>query len=121
MTTTAVSDRIRVGSVRAAATHRRQFPTGRVVQFGVLLIGALLFLFPFYYMVVGALQREPNTDISGAFPNPANLTLDNLISIHQSINLGRTLLNSGIFTGGVLACTRCLACSPATRWDNWSS
>ncbi|MDQ6670378.1 MAG: carbohydrate ABC transporter permease [Chloroflexota bacterium] len=75
------------------------------VQFGALLIGAFIFLFPFYYMVVGALQREPNTDISGAFPNPANLTLDNLVSIHQSIDLPRTLLNSGIFTTGVLACT----------------
>jgi hypothetical protein len=64
-----------------------------------------VFLFPFYYMVVGALQREPDSDVSGAFPNPANLTLDNLRDINQAINLPRTLLNSGIFTGGVLLCT----------------
>jgi multiple sugar transport system permease protein len=70
-----------------------------------LSLGALVFLFPFYYMVVGALQREPNTDLSGAFPNPANLTLDNLRDINQAISLPRTLLNSGIFTGGVLLCT----------------
>jgi multiple sugar transport system permease protein len=68
-------------------------------------LGALVFLFPFYYMVVGALQREPNADVSGAFPNPANLTLGNLRDINQAINLPRTLLNSGIFTGGVLLCT----------------
>jgi multiple sugar transport system permease protein len=67
--------------------------------------GALVFLFPFYYMVIGALQREPNSDVSGAFPNPANLTLDNLRNINAAINLPRTLLNSGIFTGGVLLCT----------------
>ena len=70
-----------------------------------LAVGALVFLFPFYYMVIGALQREPNTDLSGAFPNPANLTLDNLRNINGAINLPRTLLNSGIFTGGVLLCT----------------
>jgi multiple sugar transport system permease protein len=70
-----------------------------------LTLGALVFLFPFYYMVVGALQREPNSGISGAFPNPANLTLDNLRDINQSINLPRTLLNSGIFTGGALLTT----------------
>ena len=70
-----------------------------------LSVGALVFLFPFYYMVIGALQREPNSGVSGAFPNPANLTLDNLIDINQAINLPRTLLNSGIFTGGVLLCT----------------
>jgi multiple sugar transport system permease protein len=70
-----------------------------------LAAGALVFLFPFFYMVIGALQREPNTDLSGAFPNPANLTLDNLRNINDAINLPRTLLNSGIFTGGVLLCT----------------
>ena len=70
-----------------------------------LAVGALVFLFPFYYMVIGALQREPNSGVSGAFPNPANLTLDNLRDINQAINLPQTLLNSGIFTGGVLLCT----------------
>jgi multiple sugar transport system permease protein len=70
-----------------------------------LALGALVFLFPFYYMVVGALQREPNSDVSGAFPNPANLTLENLRDINRAINLPRTLLNSGIFTGGVLLAT----------------
>ena len=70
-----------------------------------LTVGALVFLFPFYYMVVGALQREPNSDLSGAFPNPGNLTLDNLRDINRAINLPRTLLNSGIFTGGVLLST----------------
>jgi ABC-type glycerol-3-phosphate transport system permease component len=48
-----------------------------------LAAGAVVFLFPFYYMVVGALQREPNSDVSGAFPNPANLTLDNLTNINR--------------------------------------
>jgi multiple sugar transport system permease protein len=56
-------------------------------------------------MVIGALQREPNSSVSGAFPNPANLTLDNLRDIDQAINLPRTLLNSGIFTGGALLTT----------------
>jgi len=94
-----------LASIRVGAGRRRRPSIGRYVQFVALLIGAFIFLFPFYYMVVGALQREPNTDLSGAFPNPANLTLDNLVAIHQSIDLPRTLLNSGIFTGGVLACT----------------
>jgi len=70
-----------------------------------LTIGAVVFLFPFYYMVIGALQSEPNSDLSGAFPNPGNLTLDNLRDINRAIDLPRTLLNSGIFTGGVLLTT----------------
>jgi multiple sugar transport system permease protein len=74
----------------------------RLLPLAGLAVGALVFLFPFYYMVIGALQREPNSDVSGAFPNPANLTLENLRDINRAINLPRTLLNSGIFTGGVL-------------------
>ena len=67
-----------------------------------LLAGAVLFLFPFYYMIVGALQRAPDTGISGAFPDPANLTLANFADINAQVDLVRTLINSGIFTAGVL-------------------
>ena len=56
-------------------------------------------------MVVGSLQREPNTGISGAFPSPANLTLANFADINAQVDLVRTLINSGIFTGGVLLAT----------------
>jgi multiple sugar transport system permease protein len=94
----------------ASARIRRREPAerlslARVVGLAVLVLGALIFLFPFYYMVVGALQREPNTDISGAFPNPANLTLANFSDINAQVDLVRTLINSGIFTGGVLLMT----------------
>jgi len=67
-----------------------------------LTAGALIFLFPFYYMIVGALQTEPNPDVSGAFPDPSNLTLDNFVDINTALNLPRALLNSGIFTAGVI-------------------
>ncbi len=28
------------------------------------------FLFPFYYMIVGSLQKEPDSSPAGAFPDP---------------------------------------------------
>ena len=68
----------------------------------VLALGALVFLFPFYYMVIGSLQAEPDSTVAGAFPNPANLTLDNFTAINERISLLTGLVNSGIFTGGVL-------------------
>src|SRR5512132_254232 len=77
-----------------------------------LTVGALVFLFPFYYMVIGALQSEPNSDLSGAFPNPANLTLRNFTAINAAINLARTRPNPGIFTGGVLLTTLLLGLLP---------
>ncbi|MGI8871935.1 MAG: carbohydrate ABC transporter permease [Candidatus Limnocylindria bacterium] len=103
MTTPVGSDR---GSPRVAAPQSsRGVSWGRVAGLVVLVLGALVFLFPFYYMVVGALQRAPQTDISGAFPNPANLTLANFVDINAQVDLVRTLINSGIFTGGVLLAT----------------
>ena len=97
--------------VEGAATQvaqpepRRGSSLSRVLGIAVLALGAFMFLFPFYYMVVGALQREPDPGISGAFPNPANLTLANFGDINAQVDLVRTLINSGIFTGGVLLAT----------------
>ncbi len=71
----------------------------------VLGIGALVFLFPFYYMFIGSLQTEPDPTPAGAFPNPGNLTLGNYAAIDSRISLVGGLINSGIFTGGVVLCT----------------
>ena len=71
----------------------------------VLLIGALVFVFPFYYMIVGSLQKKQNTSLSGVLPRPSNITLHNYGEINAALSLGRTLINSGIFTGGVLLAT----------------
>ena len=76
---------------------------GQAVLRGVVLgIGAIVFLFPFYYMVIGSLQAEPDPTVAGAFPNPSNLTLDNYVAIDSRINLVTGLVNSGVFTAGVL-------------------
>ncbi len=89
----------------AARKRRGRASGGRAAGLGALVIGAVIFIFPFYYMVIGALQREPNSDLSGAFPDPANLTLANFGDINAQVDLARTLLNSGIFTGGVVLAT----------------
>lgn len=71
-------------------------------RFVALLVGAFIFLFPFYYMLIGSLQAEPDTSIRGALPEPGNLTGKNYVEIDKAIDLGRSLINSGIFTGGVI-------------------
>ena len=74
-------------------------------RLALLLVGALVFVFPFYYMIVGSLQKQSNTSLSGVLPQPGNITLHNYGEINAALNLGRTLINSGIFTGGVLLAT----------------
>ena len=66
-----------------------------------LVLGALVFLFPFYYMVIGSLQSKPDTSIRGALPS-GGLTFDNYVQINDRVNLAQSLLNSVIFTGGVM-------------------
>ena len=86
-----------------ARPKARPQPRGkRGLRLAALFAGALLFLFPFYYMLVGSLQSEPDTSLRGVLPNPAGFTLDNYREIDGAINLGRTLFNSGVITGGVL-------------------
>jgi multiple sugar transport system permease protein len=68
----------------------------------LLLIGAAVFLFPFYYMIIGSLQKNANTSLSGVVPQPGNITLHNYGQINAALSLGRAIINSGIFTGGVL-------------------
>ena len=89
-------------SVTAALEPRASRKWWRLV---VLLIGALVFLFPFYYMVIGSLQKTQNTSLSGALPNPGNMTLANYSQINAALDLGKAIINSGIFTGGVLLAT----------------
>jgi multiple sugar transport system permease protein len=100
------SDAVENAPARVAARKPKpRMSWGRVGGLAVLVLGAILFIFPFYYMVVGALQRDPNPDIAGAFPNPGNLTFANFSDINAQVDLVRTLINSGIFTGGVLLST----------------
>jgi multiple sugar transport system permease protein len=103
-TTTTASTRATTAQ-RDVAAPRRSGRAHHALRFVLLLVGAFVFLFPFYYMLIGSLQAEPNTSPAGAFPEPGNLTLANYRQIDHAIDLIRSLINSGIFTGGVIACT----------------
>ncbi len=77
----------------------------RPARLAVLLLAAVAFLFPFYYMIVGSLQKTPDSTIGGAVPHPSSVTGADYTQIDSAIHLGRSLLNSGVFTIGVLLCT----------------
>ena len=89
----------------SATTQRpaRRFSRGSAVRYVLLSLGAVAFLFPFYYMIVGSLRGRTVGDLSAAIPS--GLTGDNYAAVNSAISLGRSLLNSGIMTIGVLICT----------------
>ena len=70
-----------------------------------LTLGALAFLFPFYYMIVGSLQKRSDSSLRGVLPRPGNVSLNNYREINAAIHLGQALLNSIIFTAGVVVGT----------------
>lgn len=88
----------------APARRRNRVTVVGVVRALVLFAGALVFLFPFYYMFIGSLQAEPDTSPVGAFPT-GGLTLQNYRDINEAVDLVGSLINSGIFTGGVILST----------------
>ena len=74
-------------------------PAWRYVLLG---IGAIVFLFPFYYMIIGSFAKRSDGSLKGLIPGALGLTLHNYASINAAIDLPRSLLNSLIFTVGVL-------------------
>ena len=73
----------------------------RILRYLVLFLGALLFVFPFYYMLISSFQSEPQTTLGSVLPS-GGFTLDNYAAINSRVDLIQSLVNSGIFTGGVL-------------------
>ncbi|MEE4593619.1 MULTISPECIES: carbohydrate ABC transporter permease [Streptomyces] len=79
--------------------------TLRILRYAALGLGAIAALLPFYYMLIGALQKKRDTGLGGLLPKPSNLTLDNLAGIDDSFSLLGALANSLIMTVGVVVCT----------------
>ncbi|MFB9452123.1 MULTISPECIES: carbohydrate ABC transporter permease [Streptomyces] len=77
----------------------------RILRYATLGLGAIAALLPFYYMLIGALQKKRDTGLGGLLPKPSNLTLDNLAGIDDSFSLLGALANSLIMTVGVVVCT----------------
>src|SRR6201989_3229223 len=79
----------------------RRFSWGNLARYVLLALGAVVFLFPFYYMLVGSFQKKSDTSIGGAFPI-GGWTLNNYKEINSRVDLAQSLANSGIFTAGVI-------------------
>jgi multiple sugar transport system permease protein len=79
--------------------RRRSLP--RILSIILLTIAAIGFAFPFYFMVVGAFQESPTNSPSALLPT-SGWTVDNFVAIDSRIDLVGSLLNSLIFTAGVL-------------------
>lgn len=80
---------------------RRTRSLPRILSLILLTVAAIGFAFPFYFMLVGAFQENPTNSPSELFPT-GGWTVDNFLAIDSRIDLAGSLLNSLIFTAGVL-------------------
>lgn len=78
--------------------RRRAGALGRQV---LLAVAALVFAFPFYFMVVGAFQENPTNTPDRLVPT-SGWTTENFTAIDSRIDLAGSLVNSLIMTTGVL-------------------
>jgi multiple sugar transport system permease protein len=88
-----------------AVTTSRPGAKGRwathLLAYFALLIGAVAFLFPFYYMVIGSIS--PAREVGDVIPS--SIDLANWRFMLSRIPVGRNLLNSVVYAGGVIAST----------------
>ncbi|MBS0023607.1 carbohydrate ABC transporter permease [Microbacterium paraoxydans] len=80
---------------------RRTRRLPRILSLIALTIAAIGFAFPFYFMLVGAFQENPTNSPSQLIPT-GGWTIDNFVAIDSRIDLVGSLVNSMIFTLGVL-------------------
>ncbi|MFJ4998991.1 carbohydrate ABC transporter permease [Microbacterium sp. NPDC088619] len=80
---------------------RRTRSLPRILSLILLTVAAIGFAFPFYFMLVGAFQENPTNSPNELFPT-SGWTVDNFVAIDSRIDLAGSLLNSLIFTAGVL-------------------
>ena len=80
---------------------RRKRSLPRILSLILLTVAAIGFAFPFYFMLVGAFQESPTNAPNELFPT-SGWTVDNFVAIDSRIDLVGSLLNSLIFTAGVL-------------------
>ena len=88
-------------TAKPVGSNSRASQVGHIAAYIVLLIGALAFLFPFYYMVIGSVS--PSNEVGRILPS--SLELANWRYMTSRIPIGRNLLNSGIYAGGVILST----------------
>lgn len=74
---------------------------GAVLRQVLLTLAALVFAFPFYFMVVGAFQESPTNTPDRLVPT-SGWTTQNFAQIDGRIDLAGSLVNSLVFTAGVL-------------------
>lgn len=87
--------------IRGSSRRQGQRHLGRVLAYIAVVIGAIAFLFPFYFMAIGSVS--PANEVGRVVPS--HFDLANWRYMLSRIPIGRNLLNSAVYAGGVIVST----------------
>ena len=87
MSTAAVPPEAMADQLEPAIAPSKEKREGGWVRYTLLGIGAIIFLFPFYYMVVGSFQTKADKSVRGIFPEAGNVTVNNYVQILSLIHI----------------------------------
>lgn len=88
-------------SNRTPAKRNYQSRIAHILSYVALVIGAIAFMFPFYFMAVGSIS--PADEVGRILPS--RIDLANWRYMLSRIPIGRNLLNSLVYAGGVIIST----------------
>ena len=66
----------------------------RILLYSVLVIAALAFIYPFYWMLLASFTPEANITKLGILPH--GFTLDNYLALFEKIPIWRSFFNSSL-------------------------
>jgi multiple sugar transport system permease protein len=75
---------------------RRTFSAKTVLTYAVLLLGAVISVFPFYWLVTGSLKNPPELVRRPPSLWPTDLTLDSYRYLWETMDVPRALMNSTV-------------------------
>ena len=114
MTTTAPVDRIVPvnAPIRRQPKRIRRSDTAGRLTYALLIVTAIIFLAPFYYLIVSA--SRPMAEMNQVPPPflPGDLLWDNIVTAVQSQDIGLALLNT-FYVAGVITISTVLFCTLA--------
>ncbi len=94
-------DYLVLDKARATSKPHHHVSLSSVILYGILIIGALIIIFPFVWMVLTSLKYENDVVVYPPHLFPSAFTLDAYVNIWGRIPFARYFLNTFIFAGGV--------------------
>lgn len=71
-----------------------------IIIYGILILGAIVVLYPFFYMIINSLKQGPEI-MHNPTALPKEISFDGYRELFKSLNIGRLFFNSLLIAGSI--------------------